>query len=78
MSVKEGQGQDKLPALYWLPKLQKRPYHARCIANSSSCTTTGLFKLLTSCLTAIRKHVMKYCDKVYERSVKGGNQNKTG
>ena len=68
VSVKEGQ--DKLPMLYWLPKLHKIPYKAWFIANSSSCTTTELSKLLTSCLTAIRKHVIKYCNKVYERSGK--------
>ena len=44
----------------------KIPYKARFIANSSSCTTTELSKLLTSCLTA----VIKYCEKVYERSGK--------
>ena len=31
--------QDRLPTMYWLPKLHKRPYKARFIANSSSCTT---------------------------------------
>ena len=40
------------------------------IANSRSCTTTELSKLLTSCLTAVKKHVIKYCEKVYERSGK--------
>ena len=45
-------------------------YKARFIANSSSCTTTELSKLLTSCLTAVKKHVIKYCEKVYERSGK--------
>ena len=30
--------QDRLPTMYWLPKLHKRPYKARFIANSSSCT----------------------------------------
>ena len=39
-------------------------------ANSSSCTTTELSKLLTSCLTTIKNHVIKYCEKVYERSGK--------
>ena len=34
--------QDKLLTMYWLPKLHKRPYKARFIANSSSCTTTEL------------------------------------
>ena len=36
--------QDKLPTMFWLPKLNKRPYNARFIANSSSCTTTELSK----------------------------------
>ena len=44
--------QDRVPTLYWLPKRHIKPYNARCIANSSSCTTTELSKLLTSCLTA--------------------------
>ena len=54
--------------MYWLPKLHKTPYKARFIANSSSCTTTELSKLLTSCLTAVKNHVIRYCEKVYERS----------
>ena len=62
--------QDRLPTIYWLPKLHKRPYRARFIANSSSCTTTELSKLLTSCLTAIKAKVIKYCETVYERSGK--------
>ena len=33
---------------FWLPKLHKRPYKARIIANSSSCTTTELSVLLLS------------------------------
>ena len=59
------ENQDKLPTLYWLPKLHKRPYKARFIANSSSCTTTILSKLLTSCLTAVKKHWIRYYDTVY-------------
>ena len=65
MSIKEKQ--DRLLTLYWLPKLHKRPYKARFIANSSSCTTTVLSKLLTSCLTAVKKHWIRYYDTVYER-----------
>ena len=65
VSIKEKQ--DRLPTLYCLPKLHKRPYKARFIANSSSCTTTGLSKLLTSCLTAVRKNWIRYYDTVYER-----------
>ena len=62
--------QDRLPTMYWLPKLHKTPYKARFIANSSSCTTTELSKLLTSCLTAVKNHVIRYCEKVYGRSGK--------
>ena len=62
--------QDRLPTMYWLPKLNKRPCKAWFIANSSSCTTTELSKLLTSCLTAVKNHDIRYCEKVYERSGK--------
>ena len=47
-----------------------KTYKAIFIANSCSCTTTELSELLTSCLTAVKKHVIKYCEKVYERSCK--------
>ena len=63
------QCQDRLPTMYWLPKLHKRPYKVRFIANSS-CTTTEISKLLNSCLTAIKAKVIKYCETVYERSGK--------
>ena len=53
--------QDRLPTMYWLPKLHKKTYKARFIANSSSCTTTELSKLLISCLTAVKNHVIRYC-----------------
>ena len=62
--------EDRLPTTYWLPKLHKRPYKARFIANSSSCTTIELSKLLTSCLSAVKNHVIRYCEKVYEGSGK--------
>ena len=32
--------------------------------------TTELSKLLTLCLTAVKNHVIRYCEKVYERSGK--------
>ena len=70
-SVYVKERQDRLPTMYWLSKLhKKKTYKARFIANSSSCTTTELSKLLTSCLTAVKNHVMRYCEKVYERSGK--------
>ena len=54
LGVKAKENQDKVPTLYWLPKLHTKPYKARFIANSSSCTTTELSKLLTSFLTAVK------------------------
>ena len=62
--------QDRLPTMYWLTKLHKRPYKSRFIANSNSCTAAELSKLLTSCLTAVKNHVIRSCEKLYERSVK--------
>ena len=56
--------------MYWIPKLHKKPCKARFIANSTSCTTKNLSVLLTSCLTAIKDHVIKYCNTVYENSGK--------
>ena len=62
--------QSKLPTLYWLPTLHKRPYKSRFIANSSSCTTTELSIILTACLTAIKIHVVKYCEQRLTEMVK--------
>ena len=69
-AVSVNEDQERLPTFYWLHKLHKKPYKARFIANSSSCTTTELSQLLTSCLTTIKNHVIKYCENVYERSGK--------
>ena len=73
--------QDRFPTLDWLPKLHKRPYKARFIANSSSCTTSVLCKLLTSCLTDVKKHWIRYYDIVKEKdginyfwSIKNSNE----
>ena len=41
--------QDRLPTMYWLPKLHKRPYKARFIAYSSSCTNFKIINLLSHC-----------------------------
>ena len=54
--------------MYWIPKLHKSPYKACFIANSTSCTTTSLSVLLTSCLTKIKEHVERYCDKTFQNS----------
>ena len=70
LSVCYKERQDRLPTMYWLPKLHKRPYKTRPFANSCSCATTELSKLLTSCLTAVKNYVIRYSEKVYEKSSK--------
>ena len=61
----------KLPALNKLPKLHKRPFKSHFIANSSAFTLQcELSIILTSCLTAIKNHDIKYCTTVYERNGK--------
>ena len=69
-AVSVNEDQEKVPTFYLQPKLHKQPYKARFIAHSSSCTTTELSKLLTSCLTSIKYHGIKHREKVYERSGK--------
>jgi hypothetical protein len=59
---------DNLPILYWIPKLHKKPYKARFIANSKSCSTKRLSVILTSCLTEIKAHWQRYSLKTYEQS----------
>ena len=83
--VKAKENQDKVPTLYWLPKLHKNPYKARFIANSSSCTTTELSKLLTSCLTAVKnmllsivKRYMRLQSSLSERVIVDGHGCHTG
>ena len=56
VSVCVNEGQDKLPTMYWLPKLHKRQYKARFIANSSSCTTTELSIIFLSYSNQILCH----------------------
>ena len=62
--------QDRLPTMYWLPKLHKKKRIKHDLLQTSSCTTTELSKLLTSCLIAVKNHVIRYCEKDYERSGK--------
>ena len=64
--VKAKENQDKVRTLNWIPKLHTKPYKTRFIANSSSCTTTELSKLLTSCLTAV-KNMLSSIVKKYTR-----------
>ena len=67
-AVSVNEDQERLHTFYWLPKLHKKPYKAQFIANSSSCTTTELSKLLTSCLTTIKKNTLL---NIVKKSIKG-------
>ena len=61
-------GELDLPTMYWLPKLHKNPYKSRFIANSSNCSTNTLSKHLTSALTAVKDHIIKYCEFSFRNS----------
>ena len=63
------QKEKHLPQIYWIPKLQKTPYKARFIAGSSSCTTTGVSKLITECLKLVKSHCTSYCKTILERTL---------
>ena len=52
----------ELPTFYWLPKLHKNPYKSRFIANSSYCSAAILLKHITSALTTVKDHVIKYSE----------------
>ena len=58
----------ELPKFYWLPKLHKRPFKSRFISNSIHCSSTILSKHLTSALTAVKDHVIKYCKTAFSDS----------
>ena len=60
----------RLPTLYWLPKLHKRPYKSRLLLIPVHLQLLTFIILLTSCLTAIKNHVIKYYTKVNERNGK--------
>ena len=48
--------------------LHKRPYKSRFISNSSHCSTTILSKHITSALTAVKDHVIKYSETAFSNS----------
>ena len=58
----------ELPTFYWLPKLHTRPCKSRFISHSSHCSTSILSKHITSALTAVKDHVMKYSETAFSNS----------
>ena len=57
--VKAEETQGRVPTLYWLPKLHKNPIKQDL-----------LLILVLVRQQKLLKHVIKYCEKVYEKSVK--------
>ena len=55
----------ELRTFYWLPKLHKNPFKSRFMSNSSNCSTTILSKHITSALTAVKDHVIKYSETAF-------------
>ena len=46
----------------------KKPYKSRFISNSSHCSTTIISKHITSALTAVKDHVIKYSETAISNS----------
>ena len=70
--VKAKENQDKVPTLYWLPKLHKTPYKARFIANSVHVRQQNflncyprVLQLLKTMLSSIVKRYMRDPVKTY-------------
>ena len=57
-----------LPTFYWLPKIPKNPYKSRFISNSSHCSTTILSNHITSALTVVKDHAIKYSETAFSNS----------
>ena len=58
------------PTLYWCPKRHKRPTKHGLLQIQALKLLLNFLNCWGSRFTAIRKHVIKFCDKVYERSGK--------
>lgn len=59
---------NKLPTMYWIPKLHKNPYKSRFISASSKCSLTNISKVLSLALTTMKEFIIQYCEKVFENS----------
>ena len=70
VAVSVNEDQERLPTFSWLPKQHKNHIRLHSLLILAHVTTTELSKLLTSCLTTTKNHIIKYCENVYERSGK--------
>ena len=61
LGIELSEQDNRLPYLYWTPKLHKSPVKHHFIAGSSKCTTKQLSSLLTKIITVIKTGLEKYC-----------------
>ena len=61
LDIELSEEDNRLPYLYWTPKLHKSPVKHRFIDGPSKCTTKQLSSLLTKILTVIKTGLGKYC-----------------
>ena len=61
LGIELSDDENRLPYLYWTPKLHKFPVKHHFIAGSSKCTTKELSSLLTKILTIIKTGQEKCC-----------------
>ena len=60
----------KLHTLYWSPKLHKDAISRVLLLTLTHVLLLICHLILTSCLTAIKNHVLEYCETVFERNGK--------
>ena len=68
--VKAKENQDKVPTLYWLPKLNKKNPIKQDLLLMLALVRQQNFLNCQPSVLQLLKRVIKYCEKVYERSSK--------
>ena len=58
----------KLPRIFWNPKLHKTPFKAPFIAGATNCSTKKLSKLVNKALQVVLIGFRKYCKAIYRRT----------
>merc|ERR1711965_1077273 len=61
--LKTDEKMEKLPSMYWIPKLHKNPIGERFIIASPECSIKPLLKDVTCILKLLQNNVTNYHDK---------------
>ena len=59
---------EKIPRIFWNPKLHKNPYKARFIAGARNSSTKQLSVYLNRALAVLKARFSCYCKSIYERT----------